>query len=66
VAPGYDRTSYEQHAAEVRAFLQEHPRLLDTVYGVEIMTDEERVALFRLYCRECGRMDAHCQCWNDE
>lgn len=31
------------------------------------LSDEERIALFSDYCRECGSSsDPSCQCWNDE
>ena len=33
------------------------------------LTDEQRLAAFRLFCSECGRIQTSergCQCWNDE
>lgn len=30
------------------------------------LTDEERLDLFSDYCRNCGKADPSCQCWNDE
>ena len=31
-----------------------------------LMTDDERVELFSLFCTHCGSDDPRCQCWNDE
>lgn len=30
------------------------------------MRSEERMEIFRLFCRSCGADDPGCQCWNDE
>lgn len=62
----YDHDPYKKHAADVAAFCQENPGLFAAVHALEIMTDEERRAVFGLYCRECGCTDTHCQCWNDD
>lgn len=30
------------------------------------MTEEQRLELFDMFCKECGSDDPDCQCWNDE
>jgi len=30
------------------------------------LTDDERLELFRHYCRYCGSVNPQCQCWNDD
>lgn len=31
-----------------------------------LMTEEERLEVFALFCTYCGTDDPECQCWNDE
>jgi hypothetical protein len=33
---------------------------------VDLLTDEQRIELFSNYCKECGRKDPHCRCWDDD
>ena len=41
--------------------------VLDLARGLlAALTDEQRIDLFRDYCRSCGSNDPRCQCWNDE
>lgn len=42
------------------------PPYQTTKAALDAMTDDERMDLFRLYCRYCGCDDPRCQCWNDE
>ena len=30
------------------------------------LTDEERLEIFDHYCKECGKKNPRCQCWNDD
>lgn len=48
-----------QVAAEIEA-------KLDTAELWRSLTDEQRAELMGLCCTNCGRLDAGCQCWNDE
>ena len=37
-----------------------------TKHLVDLLTAEQRLALFSNYCTSCGSDDPRCQCWNDE
>lgn len=41
-----------QHAAAVNAMLN--------------LNDEQRLDVFRYFCKSCGKNDTQCKCWNDE
>lgn len=30
------------------------------------LTDEQRLAVFGVYCKECGTTTLPCHCWNEE
>lgn len=34
--------------------------------AVQMLTCEQRMEVFQLYCCYCGRADPRCGCWNDE
>jgi len=31
-----------------------------------VLSDDERMQIFNLFCKHCGSIDRSCQCWNDE
>ena len=35
------------------------------ISNLDSLTDEQRHAVFCLYCSCCGGTTPHCQCWND-
>lgn len=43
-----------------------NPRVERIKDFVDELTEDERLDLFRLYCRGCGSDDPKCQCENDE
>lgn len=49
-----------------RGIVLESAALTPKTEAIAAMTDDQRIALWRGYCRHCGRNDPGCQCWNDE
>jgi hypothetical protein len=49
---------------------EEQSVVSDLAKVIRLLSDEQRLDLFRDYCKYCGRYDADslscCQCWNDE
>lgn len=42
------------------------PEMERTKDLLDQLTDEQRLELFDMFCKECGSEDTDCQCWNDE
>lgn len=33
---------------------------------ITLLTDDQRMEIFKDYCRSCGSDDPYCRCWDDE
>lgn len=51
--------------ADVSAESLENYKLANLKEAMKSLTDEERIAIFSDYCRECGCNDPRCRCWDD-
>jgi hypothetical protein len=63
-SPGLPNVSCTCHVANPKK--QKELERQEIVRSLDSLAPDDRLEIFALYCRGCGRKDPRCQCENDE